>query len=112
MDYGEYIFNLELDSLKKYLSSHISSGEHIYNIDTLNSPIKNIGTIIKKKRNKDEYHLSYTWEIDDCKVRDASIGSFIYGTKKEVYEYLSGSECYNRLKDCIIREIYKSWHMD
>lgn len=114
MDFGAFIFGSILNDLKNYFSSHITSGKHMYNIDSYDGPIKNIGTIIRKVRNKDEYKLFFTWEIDEWRCQRASIGKFGFesGTKDDIYTYLTSSDCYDCLCQSIIRDLDKSWNMD
>lgn len=112
IDYGAFIFDSILNELKSFFSSHIASGKHIYKISIKDSPIKTIGIMIRKIRNKDEYELFYMWEIDEGSVEQCSMGSFKRGTKEELYKYLLDPDCYNLLKESIIRHLYKSWNMD
>ena len=98
--------------MRDYFSSHITTGKHIYNIDSPNSPIKNVGTIIRKVRNKNEYKLFFTWEIDEWICQEVSFGIFKGGTKDDIYTYLSSSDCYDILCQSIIRDLDKSWNMD
>lgn len=112
MDYGEHVFNAIFKELKDFLSSHITSGKHSYVVKIFDSPIKNIGIWIKKIRNRDEYKLLFTWEIDEWSVSSCSMGRFRRGTKDEIYQYLISQECYDTLKENIIRDLYKSWNMD
>ena len=112
MDYGEYLFNSVRHKLRDYFSSHITTGKHIYNIDSPNSPIKNVGTIIRKVRNKNEYKLFFTWEIDEWICQEVSFGIFKGGTKDDIYTYLSSSDCYDILCQSIILDLDKSWNMD
>lgn len=112
MGHGEYVFNKIQDELKYFLSSHITSGKHKFAINIVDSPIKNIGIWIKKVRNKNEYKLFFTWEIDEWSVSSCSMGKFRGGTKEEISQYLVGQECYDILKKSIIKDLYKSWNMD
>ena len=112
IDYGAFIFDTIQTDLKNYFSSHIESGKHSYIIDIKDSPIKNIGIKIRKIRNKDEYELLYTWEIDEGRVESCSMGKFRRGTRQELYQYLLDPDCYCLLKESIIRHLDKSWNMD
>lgn len=111
LNFGEHVFNSVCNELKEFLSSHITNGKHNYNINIKDSPIKNIGIWIKKIRNKNEYKLLFTWEIDEWSVSDCSMGPFYGGTKEEIYQYLISMDCYKRLKECIIKDLYKSWNI-
>lgn len=110
--HGKYIFDLIRDELMKFFSSHITSGKHKYIVKILDSPILNVGTWIKKVRNKEEYKLYFIWEIDMWRTDCCSIGTFEGGTKEEIYNFLISKDCYDQLKNCIIKDLYKSWHMD
>lgn len=112
MDYGEFVFNKIQVELKFFLSSHITSGKHKFAVNIVDSPIKNIGIWIKKVRNKNEYKLFFTWEIDEWSVSSCSMGKFRGGTKEGIYQYLTSQECYDNLKESIIKDLYKSWNMD
>lgn len=108
-NYGAYIFDSVLNDLKRFFSSHITSGKHIYQIPIEDSPIKSIGIVIRKIRKKDEYQLSYMWEIDEGSVWSSELKR---GTKDELRQYLLGPDMYNLLKEGIIRHLDKSWNMD
>lgn len=110
IDHGAFIFDSVLNDLKSFFSSHTTSGKHIYKISIKDSPIKSIGVIIRKIRNKDEYELSYMWEIDEGSVSHCLMGSFSRGTKDELYQYLLRPDCYILLKKSIIRHLDKSWN--
>ena len=112
LNYGESVFNTINSELKDFLSSHITSGKHKFTINMVNSPIKSIGIWLKKIRNKNEFRLFFTWDIGEGGDCSCSMGRFMGGTKDEIYQFLVSQECYDLLKESIIKDLYKSWNMD
>lgn len=99
------------DELKNYFSSHISCGTHKYKFRAKKSLIKSIGIQILKTKIRGMYDLYFSFEIDDCNYV-IRFGEFHKVSKTIIYDYLKSQECYETLKNEIVKRLWRTWDRD